>query len=74
MKCKVCGCTEKKPCDPPCGWSDIAPNLCTACEDAADALVEWAMGSRGHMAGLMRVFNERLGARRIPFVLTGKSK
>ena len=79
MKCKVCGCTEKDPCQDyrgkACGWSDIEPNLCTACEDEADALVEWAMGSfRRNVGALMRVFKERLGAQRIPYVLTEKVK
>ena len=73
MRCKVCGCSDREPCDPPCGWSDIEANLCTACEDAADALVEWALGSRRiSMAALMRVYNERFGACRPNVVLTGK--
>jgi len=28
--CRVCGCTEYEPCEPPCGWAD--EELCTACE------------------------------------------
>jgi len=60
-RCKVCGCTEVHPCDPPCGWSQIEPDLCTSCEDAADTLVFWALGAqRVNRRGLMRLFEERL--------------
>ena len=75
MRCKVCGCTEREPCCPACGWSDIEPNLCTVCEDAADALVEWALAARRtNMAGLMRVFNRRLGEQPMDFTLTEKGR
>ena len=29
--CRVCGCTEDKPCYPPCAWTDRSRPLCTAC-------------------------------------------
>ncbi len=45
LRCKVCGCTEFQPCDPPCSWSELEEGLCSLCEDTADAMVEWAMGA-----------------------------
>jgi hypothetical protein len=45
------------------------------CEDAADALVEWALAARRtNMAGLMRVFNRRLGEQPMDFTLTEKGR
>lgn len=28
-RCRVCGCTENHPCDPPCSW--VEPDLCSEC-------------------------------------------
>ncbi len=61
-RCKVCRCTHNEPCEPPCGWSDIEPDLCTGCEDVADAYVEWLLNAvRPSHAALKRVINERFG-------------
>jgi hypothetical protein len=39
MRCRACKCSEREPCDPPCGWFE--PGLCTTCADAAQALLKW---------------------------------
>lgn len=31
--CRICGCTEHTPCDPPCAWAD--EGICTACAEKA---------------------------------------
>jgi hypothetical protein len=32
-KCRVCGCTHDKACEPPCWWEE--PDLCSTCAQAA---------------------------------------
>lgn len=49
--CRVCGCTESEPCNPPCGWhagpfgtSRTEPGagpICTSCTETAQILVEY---------------------------------
>jgi len=39
MRCRVCKCSEREPCNPPCAWE--APGLCTTCAAAIAALVRW---------------------------------
>ena len=39
MRCKICGCTEQDPCNPPCAWD--TPGVCTTCATAAEALADW---------------------------------
>lgn len=29
--CRECGCTDSKPCEPPCAWTDATETLCTSC-------------------------------------------
>lgn len=36
--CRLCGCTEVTPCEPPCGWAE--GDLCTSCAPFAIALSE----------------------------------
>ena len=42
-RCRVCGCSEREPCEPPCGWDQ--PGLCTGCAITIDALAEWLRGA-----------------------------
>ena len=39
VKCRVCGCTDRHSCNPPCHW--IEENLCSTCLEAARALLDW---------------------------------
>ena len=39
IQCRVCACTEVKPCLVPCAWAEV--NLCTTCRDAIQALERW---------------------------------
>jgi len=51
--CRVCSCTERQPCEPPCGWDQV--DLCTGCAATVDALVEWVTGAhRPNKAALFR--------------------
>ena len=45
LKCRVCGCTERAACNPPCGWQQDELDLCTGCADAVHALWVWADGA-----------------------------
>jgi hypothetical protein len=38
MTCKRCGCTQEKPCTPPCAW--MLPNLCTSCLTPEEAAID----------------------------------
>ncbi len=40
-KCRVCGCSQNEPCNPPCGWARAKGNLCTSCDDLAGNIREW---------------------------------
>lgn len=71
VRCRVCGCTEIEPCCPPCSWAD--QDLCTTCDDAAKALVDWQMNAhRGNWAALRREANRQFGNTPIPYVLTNR--
>ena len=39
VKCRVCGCTDRTPCNPPCNW--VEEGLCSTCLEAARALLCW---------------------------------
>ena len=55
VRCRVCGCTEREPCCPPCGWADI--DLCSGCADVVTILLDYAEGAhRFSVAGLLREF------------------
>ncbi|HTQ41802.1 MAG TPA: hypothetical protein VMI75_03525 [Polyangiaceae bacterium] len=36
-RCSVCGCTDREPCDMPCGWANAEHTLCTNCVPAPRA-------------------------------------
>ncbi len=40
VRCRVCGCTDYEPCNPPCAWYKNA-DLCTTCAAAARDLMNW---------------------------------
>lgn len=44
IRCRVCGCTEVDPCNPPCGWFEA--DICTTCALAAEALHGWMQAAR----------------------------
>jgi hypothetical protein len=37
VKCRVCGCTDRYSCNPPCNW--VEEDLCSTCLEAARALL-----------------------------------
>jgi hypothetical protein len=39
VKCRVCGCTDRNPCNPPCNW--VEEDLCSTCLEAAQAVLYW---------------------------------
>lgn len=59
IRCRVCGCTEREPCNPPCSWIDV--DLCSGCADAVLALAEWYDGAhRSNKAALFRELDEHM--------------
>lgn len=63
IRCRVCGCTEIEPCEPPCSW--VADDLCSACATAVDALVQWAHGAYiANKAALLRELTAAMGGPR----------
>jgi hypothetical protein len=53
IRCRVCRCTERKPCNPPCSWVD--QSLCSSCYKAVCAILDWSEGGlRPNMAALRR--------------------
>lgn len=44
VRCRVCGCTEIDACSPPCSWAE--DNLCSHCDAAVQAYVQWFEGAR----------------------------
>ncbi len=44
MRCRVCGCSEREPCNPPCSWAEA--ELCSECDEAIDDLVAYREAAR----------------------------
>jgi predicted Fe-S protein YdhL (DUF1289 family) len=53
VRCRVCGCTEIEPCDPPCSWVEV--DLCSGCWDTVAALVRWREGARRPSMAALKV-------------------
>lgn len=63
VRCRVCSCTEREPCDPPCSWAE--EDLCSLCASAVDALFHWESGAhRPSWAALRRDVARLLGGMR----------
>jgi hypothetical protein len=45
MKCRICGCTEREPCNPPCSWARGEGDLCSTCDEMTDSLVAWHLAA-----------------------------
>ena len=41
VRCRVCGCTDREPCCPPCSWAPQEADLCAFCLTAARVLAAW---------------------------------
>lgn len=68
MKCRVCGCTHFRPCEPPCGWQ--SPGLCTTCASAVMAIGKWhEEANRASVSALIREFRAYVQE---PFVALSK--
>ena len=39
MKCRVCGCTDRHSCNPPC--HRVKEDLCSTCPEAVQAVLYW---------------------------------
>jgi hypothetical protein len=58
IRCRVCWCTERDACNPPCSWFE--PDLCSGCALIAEALESWReMALRPSMAALLREARRR---------------
>ena len=61
IRCRACGCTEMRPCDPPCAWAEGEGNLCTTCASFRDnELADYWEKTGARVSGLMRLFRELL--------------
>jgi hypothetical protein len=59
IRCRVCGCTEREPCDPPCSWAPGEADLCSNCEAAVLVVTCWLEGAhRPYWAALLREVEE----------------
>lgn len=55
VRCRVCGCTERQACFPPCGWVPKEADICDRCHTAATILLDWHQGAwRPSKAALWR--------------------
>ena len=43
IRCRVCGCTEREPCNPPCAWH--FPDLCDSCALLVTQILVWWEGA-----------------------------
>jgi hypothetical protein len=60
-RCRVCRCTHREPCNPPCSWDNLEHTLCSTCALAVAALVEWAFAALNDNIGpLVREFNRQM--------------
>lgn len=64
IKCRVCSCTEIRPCDPPCAWVHGEADLCTGCLLAAERLWEWLDGA--HRPSIPALYREVKRMKRKP--------
>lgn len=55
VRCRVCGCTEREACNPPCAWVRGEVDICDRCYTAATILLDWREGAhRPSKAALWR--------------------
>jgi hypothetical protein len=53
VRCRVCSCTEREPCEPPCSWAE--EDLCSWCSSVAESLADFLEGAhRPSLAPLLR--------------------
>jgi hypothetical protein len=54
LKCRVCGCSEFEPCEPPCSWVPHT-DICDSCHEVATTIRLWMVGAhRPSVAALLR--------------------
>lgn len=59
VRCRVCGCTEREPCNPPCSWKES--DLCSSCDEAVRELFYWwERALRPNRLALLRELQRRL--------------
>jgi hypothetical protein len=64
VRCRVCRCTDREPCFPPCGWAgdDKRGDLCTTCAEIIFELQMWfECAHRPSKAALLRELDHRQG-------------
>jgi hypothetical protein len=43
VRCRVCDCTDREPCNPPCAW--VEADLCSNCWNAVAHVYNWALAA-----------------------------
>jgi hypothetical protein len=63
IRCRVCSCTEREPCEPSCSW--VEADLCSLCAEVAEALTTWYLSAnRPSLAALRREVDAAIGRER----------
>ena len=64
MKCRICGCTEDRPCEPPCSWAHGGKRgpLCSVCEEFIRSLRVYWESSGASKAGVARAYDDMLAS------------
>ena len=63
LRCRVCRCSDREPCNPPCGWDpdDNRGDLCTSCSGVIEHMLVWFdYAHRPTKAALMRELDLRI--------------
>ncbi len=57
-RCRVCKCTEREPCNPPCSWASAG--LCSSCYELSRLLREWIdnVALKPRVAALVKLARE----------------
>jgi len=64
IRCRGCGCTETRPCDPPCSWAEA--DLCSTCAAFKHQLIEFWEQTGAPVSGLTRIYREVVEAMKRP--------
>jgi hypothetical protein len=60
IRCRVCDCTDREPCCPPCGWAQV--DLCTTCYETLTVLLVWTQSAhRPNVSALWREIKRAKG-------------
>jgi hypothetical protein len=54
-RCRLCRCSEREPCNPPCGWDCEDRTLCTNCGLVLNVIANWLISAhRPSVSAMLR--------------------